>query len=82
LVSAGFRSDHLIFFELAACFSLDFLGFSRQKREFSMGYERFAARNFSLSSPQIDSIDLLAMTDSRPVDGWQVSILGLDPGRS
>jgi hypothetical protein len=31
---------------LAAWFSLDFLGFSRPKRDFSMGYGRLTVRNF------------------------------------
>jgi hypothetical protein len=33
--------------DLGGCFSLDFLGFSRAKRDLSMGYTGFSLKNFS-----------------------------------
>src|ERR1700722_19187273 len=32
---------------MACCIFLDFLGFSRQNQDFSMGYTEFSAKNFS-----------------------------------
>jgi hypothetical protein len=40
------------------CFSLDFLGFSRPKRDLSMGYARFSLKNFSRPFRPVEAPDL------------------------
>jgi hypothetical protein len=62
--------------DLAAWFSLDFLGFSRPKRDFSMGYGRLTVRNFFRGPfPFLTSAYLFKYRNPSPLSvGGKVSI--------